>query len=199
MAKVSLKKGNSEKVSLRKVAPLLKKLLMRFNWTSDVKLDLDCSALLCRNDAKGYPEVIDVQHIVFYAPSNSYDPSRSVFYGGDVRDGTGDFETIDINLETLPEDVTEIPFVLTIDDDSDSLTFGNATSGLLELVNMETNETVLDFNFLEKEHAGRSIIHVASLKRSDAGGWDIVGVGAGKSGSILDAFTAFGADPDWFE
>lgn len=199
MAKVSLKKGNSEKVSLRKVAPLLKKILMRFNWTSDVKLDLDCSALLCRNDAKGYPEVIDVRHIVFYAPTNGFDPSRSVFYGGDVRDGTGDFETIDINLETLPEDVTEIPFVLTIDDDSDSLTFGNATSGLLELVNMETNETVLDFNFLEKEHAGRSIIHVASLKRSDTGGWDIVGVGAGKSGSILDAFTAFGADPEWFE
>lgn len=199
MEKVTLKKGTSTKVALKKIAPSLKKVLMRFNWTSDVKLDLDCSALLCRTSAKGYPVVDDVRNIVFYAPSNAFDPSRSVFYGGDVRDGTGDFETIDVNLETVPEDITEIPFIMTIDDATGKLTFGNATSGVLEMVNMETNETILTFNFLEAEHAGRKMLHVASLKRSANGGWDIEGVGVGRDGDILDAFLAFGGQRDWFE
>jgi len=199
MTKIALKKGNSNKIQLKKVAPSLKKVLMKFNWTSDVKLDLDCSALLCRTNARGIPEVLSPQHIVFYAATNAFDPSRSVFYGGDVRDGTGDFETIDINLETVPAEVTEIAFVLTIDDASGKQTFGHAKSGVLELLNQETNDVILTFDFLEDAHNQKTIIHVASLKRDANGGWDVEGFGTGLPGSILDAFLAFGADEAWFE
>lgn len=199
MTKIALKKGTSNKIQLRKVAPALKKVLMKFNWTSDVKLDLDCSAILCRNDANGFPKVLSPQHLVFYAPTNAFDPSRSVFYGGDVRDGTGDFETIDINLETIPEEVTEIAFVLTIDDASGKQTFGHATSGVLELLNQETDDVILTFDFLDAAHNQKTIIHVASLKRNATEGWEVEGFGSGLSGSILDAFLAFGASSDWFE
>ncbi|MCX7557790.1 TerD family protein, partial [Xanthomonadaceae bacterium JHOS43] len=121
--KISLKKGSSEKISLKKVAPALKELRLEFSWKSDSKLDLDVSALVCRHNAAGNPEMLSARHLVCYA--NKFDPERSTFAGDDVRDGTGSMEQIDITLAKISPDAQEIAFVLTIDDDTGLKRFGH--------------------------------------------------------------------------
>lgn len=199
MAKISLKKGSTNKISLKKSAPLLRKIRVEFSWTSNSKLDLDASALLCRKDSNGAAQIISEKHMVFYAQGCQFDQSKSVFYGGDVRDGSGDKETIEINLETLPSDIEIIPLILSIDDPRDQgLTFGNATGGLLKIINAETDEEILDFDFLADDLKNLSIIHVANIE-VNGGDWNVEGVGVGGVGGILDAFMMFGASADWFE
>lgn len=61
--KISLKKGSSEKVSLKKIAPALKRIRLEFSWKSNEKLDLDVSALICRHNASGLPELLHTQRL----------------------------------------------------------------------------------------------------------------------------------------
>lgn len=194
--KVSLKKGSSEKVSLKKIAPALKRIRLEFSWKSDAKLDLDVSALICRHNAAGNPELLSSKHFVCYA--QKFDPERSTFAGADVRDGTGQMEQLDVTLDSISPDATEIAFVLTIDDESGQKRLGHATSGMLKIFDDERGTELLDFDFLTPEVAGNTICHVASLVRED-GEWKLKAYGVGKAGlDIYDVVLAFGGQADWF-
>ena len=195
--KISLKKGSSEKISLKKVAPALKELRLEFSWKSDSKLDLDVSALVCRHNAAGNPEMLSARHLVCYA--NKFDPERYTFAGDDVRDGTGSMEQIDITLAKISPDAQEIAFVLTIDDDTGLKRFGHASEGMLKIFDSERNVEILDFDFLAPEVAGNTICHVASLVRED-GEWKLKAYGVGKAGlDICDVVMAFGGKKEWYE
>lgn len=200
MNKISLVKGEANKVSLKKVAPSLKEFKVNFHWTSGGKLDLDASALVCRRDAKGTPKLTRVDDIVFYG--NKVSSDRAIFAGEDVRDGNGEMENIDGILAKISEDKDEVAFILTIDDPTanKSQTFGSATSGKFELVNGETGDVILDFDFLTDELKDKNIAHVASLVR-ESDGWKVVGHGVGyyHEDGILSALLQFGASKDWFE
>ena len=200
MAQVSLKKGESNKVSLKKAAPALKEFRLEFSWKSGGKLDLDASALVCRRDATGAPKLTRVDDIVFYG--NKVSSDRAVFAGEDQRDGTGEMETIDGTLDKIGADKDEVALILTIDDNTvnKSQTFGQANEGELRLINAETNDVILTFDFLSDDVKDNNIIHVGSLIR-EADGWVVVGYGLGfyhKDG-ILFALLQFGAENSWFK
>lgn len=195
--KISLKKGSTEKISLRKIAPSLKEIRLEFSWKSGVKLDLDVSAVICRHNAAGKPEILSDRHLVCYG--NKFDPERSTFAGDDVRDGTGNLEQIDVTLAKISPNADEIAFVITIDDETGQKRLGHATEGMLKIFDAERNVEILDFDFLAPELAGNTICHVASLLRED-GEWKLKALGVGKAGmDICDVVAAFGGDPAWYE
>lgn len=195
--KISLKKGSSEKISLKKIAPLLKEIRLEFSWKSDSKLDLDVSAVICRHNAAGAPEMLSPRHLVCYG--NKFDPEKSTFAGEDVRDGTGNLETIEQTLAKISPDADEVAFVLTIDDETGKKRLGHATEGMLKIFDAERNVEILDFDFLAPEIAGNTICHVASLVREDDE-WKLKAYGVGKAGmDICDVVSAFGGDPAWYE
>lgn len=195
--KISLKKGSSEKVSLKKIAPALKRIRLEFSWKSNEKLDLDVSALICRHNASGLPELLSPRHLVCYA--QKFDPERSTFAGEDVRDGVGQMEQIDVTLDNISAEAQEIAFVVTIDDETGKKRLGHATEGFLKIFDDERNVELLDFDFLAPELAGNTICHVASLVREDSE-WKLKAYGVGKAGlDIYDVVKAFGAGDDWFE
>lgn len=195
--KISLKKGSSEKISLKKLAPSLKEIRLEFSWKSAQKLDLDVSALICRHNASGTPEMLSARHLVCYA--QKVDPERSTFAGDDVRDGTGNLEQIDVTLDKISDKADELAFVITIDDETGQKRLGHATEGMLKIFDAERNVEILDFDFLAPEVAGNTICHVASLIRED-GEWKLKAYGVGKAGmDICDVVSAFGGDPTWYE
>lgn len=195
--KISLKKGSSEKISLRKIAPLLKKIRLEFSWKSSTKLDLDVSGVICRHNAAGNPEMLSARHLVCYG--NKFDPERSTFAGDDVQDGTGNLEQIDVTLDNISPNAQEVAFVLTIYDESGQKRFGHATEGMLKIFDAERNVEILDFDFLSPEVAGNTICHVASLVLED-GDWKLKPYGVGKAGlDICDVVEAFGGDRNWFD
>ncbi len=195
--KISLKKGSSEKISLKKIAPLLKEIRLEFSWKSSTKLDLDVSAVICRHNAAGAPEILSPRHLVCYG--NKVDPERSTFAGDDVRDGTGNLEQIDVTLAKISATADEIAFVITIDDETGQKRLGHASEGMLKIFDAERNVEILDFDFLAPEVAGNTICHVASLVRED-GEWKLKAYGVGKAGmDICDVVAAFGGDPAWYE
>lgn len=195
--KISLKKGSTDKISLKKISPTLKNLRLEFSWKSDHKLDLDVSALVCRHNAEGKPEMLSARHLVCYA--NKVDPEKAVFAGDDVRDGNGKMEMIEVFLDKVTPTAKEIAFVLTIDDDTGSKRFGHASEGILKIFDADRNVEVLDFDFLAPEVAGNSICQVASLLLED-GEWKLKALGVGKAGlDLCDVIAAFGGDLSWFE
>lgn len=200
MSKISLKKGNANKLSLKKVAPSLNNFRLEFSWMSGSKLDLDASALVCRRDSQGIPKLQRVEDVVFY--NNKVDSARCVFAGEDQRDGTGDLETIEGILSKIPEDKDEIALILTIDDNTanTSQTFSLASEGKFELINADNGDVILDFDFLADDVKNSNILHVASIVREDDG-WKVVGYGNGlySKDGIAYALAQFGAESSWFE
>ena len=195
--KISLKKGASEKISLKKIAPALKEVRLEFSWKSNEKLDLDVSALICRHNAAGTPEILSARHLVCYA--QKLDPERSTFAGDDVRDGTGNMEQIDVMLDKVSDKAEEIAFVITIDDETGKKRLGHATEGMLKIFDAENNVEILNFDFLAPEIAGNTICHVASLLR-EGGDWKLKPYGVGKAGmDICDVVIAFGGDAAWYD
>ena len=200
MTKLSLEKGKSNKLSLKKVAPLLKELRVEFSWKSGGKLDLDASVLICRQNADGVPTLRKPDQIAFYGQKITGD--MSVKLGEDVRDGNGELETADIYLDRVDPQDNEIALIMTIDDGSanKSQTFGLASEGKFTLFNKETDEAILEFDFVGDDTANLNVIHVGSILREDDGTWSVVNYGTGKhtKDGILGALLMFGADSNWF-
>lgn len=200
MAKLNLEKGKSNKLSLKKVAPLLKELRVEFSWKSAGKLDLDASVLVCRQNAEGFPVLRESEQVAFYGQKITGD--MSIKLGKDRRDGDGELETADIYLDRVDPQDNEIALIMTIEDNSanKSQTFGLASEGKFILFNKETDEAILEFDFVGSDTAQLNIIHVGSIIREEDGSWSVVNIGQGKysKDGILEALKMFGAKDDWF-
>lgn len=201
MAKLNLEKGKSNKLSLKKVAPLLKELRVEFSWKSAGKLDLDASIFICRQNELGEPIIRESEQAAFYNQKITGD--MSVKLGDDVRDGTGQLETADIYLDRVDPQDNEVALIMTIEDNSanKSKTFGLASEGTFTLFNKETDEAILEFNFVGDDTAPLNVIHVGSILREKDGSWSVVNYGLGRytKDGIRAAFDMFGAPESWFE
>lgn len=198
-AKISLKKSDG-KISLKKVAPALKNIRLEFSWKSKVKLDADASALVCGYNAQQKPVMLGAQYLICYAiPA---DPERAVIAGADVRDGTGDKESITVDLNKVNARAEEIPFILTIyGSPGNGQSFNDMTEGKVTIFNDETNEALVDFDFNPENFVNNeSLVHVASLFRS-SDTWELQGFGtAMPSQDLFSATALFGGKPEeWYE
>ena len=101
--KIDLTKGNS---GLRKVAFGLGWDTNRYDGNSD--FDLDVSAFLTDDTGK----VTSEKDFVFYGQPQH--PSGALIYSGDNRtgEGDGDDETMIVDLNKIPSNITKISFLL---------------------------------------------------------------------------------------
>ena len=110
---INLSKG--ERINLAKEAPSLQKAGIGLGWDINVTdtgsaFDLDASVFMLGTNGK----IPNEKYFVFY--NNTTSPDGSVKHEGDSKtgEGSGDDETINIDLTKVDASVQEIIFVVTI-------------------------------------------------------------------------------------
>lgn len=178
---VSLAKG--QKVSLAKVAPSMKKIMVGLGWDTNkysggYDFDLDASAFLV--DANGK---CDPNNFIFY--NNLHGVNDCCVHQGDNRtgDGEGDDEQIFIDLEKIPSNIDKIAIAVTIfEADTRKQSFGQVSNAFIRLVNDETGAEVLRYDLGEDFSCETSLV-VAEIYRHN-GEWKFNAIGSGFSGGL---------------
>lgn len=134
-------------VNLTAKDPALHKILVGAGWDLNAfnadSLDLDVSVFLLGKDGKTRVD----EDFIFYNQPQAFE--GGIVHGGDSRTGAGDGddETVFINLHSVPFDVMEIVFVLTIYKGAEkNQNLGMVRNAYLRLVN-----TVNDMELLRYE------------------------------------------------
>ncbi|MFT5720255.1 MAG: tellurium resistance protein TerD [Motiliproteus sp.] len=178
---VSLSKGGN--ISLDKVAPGMKKLLVGLGWderaTDGSGFDLDASVFLLNADGKTRGE----QDFIFYNQLKSQ--CGSVEHTGDnvTGEGDGDDESIKVNLALIPADIDKIAVAVTIHDaEARKQNFGQVSNAFIRVVNDETNEEVCRYDLTEDYSVETAMIFGELYRHS--GEWKFRAVGSGYQGGL---------------
>ena len=181
---INLSKG--ERISLEKVAPGLVQIFIGLGWDINVTdtgadFDIDASIFLLDSNDK----LISDKHFIFYNNPNSPDPEKSIQQRGDNRTGAGegDDEIIDVNLKTVPSEVSKMALTVTIHEaDKRQQNFGQVTNAFVRIVNCENEEEIIRYDLTEDFSVETALI-MAELYRKD-GEWRMNAVGAGYEGGL---------------
>ncbi|GAL03939.1 TerD family protein [Photobacterium aphoticum] len=178
---VSLSKGGN--VSLSKTDPSLVRVRVGLGWdtraTDGQDFDLDGSAFLLSDMGR-------VRHdndFIFYNNLRSLD--GSVVHTGDNRtgEGDGDDESLIVELNNVPTDVTKIAFTVTIHDAmTRRQSFGQVSNAFMRIVNEDTNVEVARYDLTEDASTETAMIF-GELYRHN-GEWKFRAVGQGYSGGL---------------
>lgn len=190
---VSLSKGG--KVSLAKVAAdagiaKLSKLSVGLGWDTNrydggAQFDLDASAFCCGPNGK----VTCDSDFIFY--NNKVMPG--IEHMGDNRtgEGEGDDETINIDLDAVPENITEIYITVTIDQyDVRNQNFGMVENSYVRVVDQETGTKLITYD-LGEDFSIETAIVVAKFYKHN-GEWKFNAIGSGFSGGLAALCANFG-------
>ena len=187
-----LKRG--EQANLTRLDPTLRKVSVGVGW--DVigfeaeAPDLDASIFMLDRSGKTRTN----EDFVFY--NNLKSPNGEVEHRGDNRTGAGDGddETILVDLMTLPFDVININFVISIYDAAvRGHTFRNVRNCFLRITNPETSIELMRFN-LDKEFEESpkaTAVLVGSLMR-EGPNWFFDGIGTLEPGGLPKIATDYG-------
>lgn len=193
---VSLAKNT--KVSLAKEHPALKRLRLGLSWDIPVmagqtKADLDVS-LFCLNDIDG--KIQYERDFVFYGSNDRREshlqhPSGAIIHSGDEREGAKDGydETIDIDLERVPDYIKEMVNVTTIHTDH---TFQNVRKARVDLINIDTNEVLYTYDLSEDGGNLKALTVCRVYRHTD--GWRFEPIGAGYPGGLLEYCQRYGVE-----
>ncbi len=189
---VSLKKG--QKVSLTKDNPGLQKVVIGLGWDinrydTGGSFDLDAAAFLLTDMGK----VSVSEDFVFYG--NSKDPSGSVKHLGDNRTGVGegDDEQIQINLGTVPANISKIAFTVTIyEADERRQNFGQVANAFIRIYNEETGEELLRYDLGEDFSIETAVVFGELYKNN--GEWKFNAIGSGYQGGLAALCENYGVD-----
>lgn len=148
MTVVSLTKG--ENVSLTKAAPGLTAVHVGLGWdartTTGSAFDLDASAIATGEDKK----VLSDKHFVFF--NNLVSPEGTIEHTGDnlTGEGEGDDEVINIDLASMPANVTNIFFPVSIyEADARKQSFGDVSKAYIRVVNKADNAELARYDLTE--------------------------------------------------
>ena len=186
---LSLEKGGN--LSLDKVAPGLKKIVLGLGWdaraTDGVEFDLDASAFMLNADGK----VRSGADFIFYNQMRS--PEGAVEHTGDNRTGAGDGddESIKVDLSMVPQDIQKIAFTVTIHDaEQRRQNFGQVSNAFIRVVNAENNSEVVRFDLAEDASTEAAMVF-GELYRN-GGEWKFRAVGQGYNGGLKAMCAQFG-------
>lgn len=186
---VTLSKGGN--VSLSKVDPSLKNVKIGLGWdtrsTDGQDFDLDASAFLLTDAGK----VRGDNDFIFYNNLKSSD--GSVTHTGDNRtgEGEGDDESLIIELNRVPQEVTKIVFVVTIHDaTSRRQSFGQVANAFIRLVNNDSNVEAARYD-LSEDASTETAMLFGELYRH-AGEWKFRAVGQGYAGGLASVCAQYG-------
>lgn len=190
---VSLSKGG--KVSLAKVAAdagieKLSKLSVGLGWDTNrydggAQFDLDASAFCCGDNGK----VTSDSDFVFY--NNKVMPG--IEHMGDNRtgEGEGDDEVINIDLDAVPANISEINFTVTIDQyDVRNQNFGMVENSYVRVVDQVSGAELIRYD-LGEDFSVETAIVVAKLYRHN-GEWKFNAIGSGFAGGLAALCGNFG-------
>ncbi|MDP4098051.1 TerD family protein [Paenibacillus sp. P96] len=174
---VNLSKG--QKVDLTKTNPGLTKIKVGLGWDLNKydggsDFDLDASTFLLNAVGKVNS---DLDFIFYNNPSNS---NNSIAISGDNRtgEGTGDDESVMIDLGNVPADVHKIAFCITIHEAKErNQNFGQVVNSYVRVVNEATNEELIRYD-LGEDFSIETAITVGELYRH-SGEWKFSAVGSG--------------------
>jgi tellurium resistance protein TerD len=188
---INLSKG--ERINLSKDAPGLKNVGIGLGWDTNVTdtgtaFDLDASVFMLNANGK----IPNEKYFVFY--NNLQSPDGSVKHLGDSRtgEGTGDDETVEIDLSKIETTVQEIVFIVTVHEaDSRRQNFGQVRNSLIRIYDQATNKEVAKYE-LEEGFSRETALEFGRLYKKD-GEWRFQAVGQGyNSGlqSFVDKYTS---------
>jgi tellurium resistance protein TerD len=192
---VNLTKGG--RINLSKTAPALKRVRVGLGW--DMKrqgagphFDIDASAFVLK---AGMPNnmLLSELHFVFY--NNLASPDGAVTHSGDNRtgEGTGDDETMIVDLARMPAEAAEISFVVTIHEgQTRRQNFGQIAAAHITLYNDETGAVVATYA-LDEEFSLETALQFGSLYRKE-GEWHFKAVGAGYAVGLGEFVKQYGGD-----
>jgi tellurium resistance protein TerZ len=137
------------------------------------EIDLDASCILLDSDLKS----ID---LVWFRQLKSQD--GSIQHSGDNRtgDGSGDDETIHVDLQRLPASVKYLVFTV---NSFTGQTFEKVENAYCRIVNAGNKSELARFNLSER--GGHTGIVMASLAR-ESGGWEFKAIGKVTNGRTAD-------------
>ena len=151
------------------------------------EFDLDASCFLLGENGK----VRSQRDLVFYKQSSSV--CGSVVHGGDNRDGVGDGddEEFNVDLSTVPADVAKLVFVVTIYKAGErKQNFGMVESAFIRVVDKLSGEETVRFNLTDDARSEKSVIF-GELYRKE-GAWKFRALGQGFDGELPDLAKHFG-------
>lgn len=187
---ISLVKG--QKIDLTKGNVGLKKVVFGLGWDvnrydGNADFDLDVSAFF--TDASG--KVTSERDFVFYGQPQH--PSEALIYSGDNQTGigSGDDETMTVDLNKIPSNIEKISFTATIYDAENRLqNFGMVDNSYIRAYDADTNEELFNYELNEDFSLETGII-AGELYRKN-GEWKFNAVGSGYQGGLATIARSFG-------
>lgn len=187
---ISLVKG--QKIDLTKGNVGLKKVVFGLGWDvnqydGNANFDLDVSAFFTDTSGK----VTGEQDFVFYGQPQH--PSGALIYSGDNQTGvgSGDDETMTVDLNKIPSNIEKISFAATIYDAENRLqNFGMVDNSYIRAYNADTNEELFKYELNEDFSLETGII-AGELYRKN-GEWKFNAVGSGYQGGLATIARSFG-------
>jgi tellurium resistance protein TerD len=186
---LSLSKGQN--LSLSKVDPNLKKLVLGLGWdprnTDGQEFDLDASAFLLAENGK----VRSDGDFIFY--NQKVSPCGGMEHMGDNRTGVGDGddEQIKIDLGKIAAGVQRVVITVTIHDaDVRKQSFGQVGNAFIRIVNEESGAEVVRYD-LSEDYSTETAMIFGEVYRY-GGEWKFKAVGQGYAGGLRAMCHQFG-------
>lgn len=176
---MSINLGKGERINLSKEAPGMKNAGIGLGWDINATdtgagFDLDASVFMLGTNGK----IPNEKYFVFY--NNTTSPDGAVKHQGDSRtgEGSGDDETVKIDLSKVDAGVQEIVFVVTIHEaDVRKQNFGQVRNSFIRIYDIATEKQVAKYE-LEEDFSTETAIEFGKLYKKD-GEWRFQAVGAG--------------------
>jgi tellurium resistance protein TerD len=188
---LSLSKGGS--LSLSKEVPGLSKITVGLGWdprtTAGEDFDLDASALLINANGK----VRSSDDFIFYNQKSS--TNGSVVHNGDnlTGTGTGDDETISVDLDNVEADVERIVFAVSINlADQRNQNFGQVRNAFIRIINEADGVEISRYDLAEDSGGETSMVFAEVYK--NGGGWKFKAVGQGYTTGLRGIAEDFGVE-----
>lgn len=174
---INLSKG--ERINLSKEAPGMKNAGIGLGWDTNqtdtgAGFDLDASVFMLGSNGK----ISNDKYFVFY--NNATSPDSSVKHLGDslTGEGSGDDETIQIDLSKVDASVQEIVFVVTIHEaETRKQNFGQVRNSFIRIYDNATEKQVAKYE-LDEDFSTETAIEFGKLYKKD-GEWRFQAVGQG--------------------
>lgn len=170
---INLTKGQRIEIGLQKIS-------VGLGWSGEA--DLDASAFMIA--ANG--QVPTEEFFVFYNNLNSVDRAVKHF-GDELEGGSGDVETISVDIAKIDSRIEQIIFTVTIHDfETTGENFGQVRNSFIRIFNADTNEELCKYE-LDEDFSVETAIEFGRLyKRS--GAWKFEAIGTAITGGGLEAF-----------
>lgn len=180
---ISLVKG--QKVDLSKDAPSMQKAYIGLGWDtnkshSNSDIDLYTSCFMVGDDGKTSNE----KNLVYFHNPKSI--CQSVKY----EEGSSDSDNFNIDFSTIPADVEQIVFVVSIlSADSRRQNFGHVKNMFIHLADTDTKQEILKYELLEDYSTATAIQFGKLYRHNDV--WKFEASGNGESAGLQKFLAEF--------